>query len=74
MRRRHAARAMAAALLALLAGCGQKGALYLPDQKPAAVTTPATAPTPAPASQPAAPAAPPKKSDSDKDGDAQPPQ
>jgi predicted small lipoprotein YifL len=62
----------AAALLALLAGCGQKGALYLPDKKPAPVTAPATAPPAAP--QPQAAPAEPKKSDSDKDDDSQPPQ
>jgi predicted small lipoprotein YifL len=38
----------AVAALALLAGgCGQKGPLYLPDKKPAAVTPPAPAPQPA---------------------------
>jgi len=58
-------------LLALLAGCGQKGALYLPDKKPAPVSAPATTPPPEPS--PATPATP-KKSDSDKDGDSQPPQ
>jgi predicted small lipoprotein YifL len=66
----------AAALLALLAGCGQKGALYLPDKKPAPVTAPTTAPPPA--TPPAAAPAPAKKSDSDKDADksddSQPPQ
>jgi len=44
-------------LLALLglAGCGQKGALYLPERKPAVV--PATPAAPAPAAPaPAAPA------------------
>ena len=62
---------MAAALSALLAGCGQKGALYLPDKKPAPVTTPAAPPPPE--SQPATAPAPPKKPDADKDGDSQPP-
>ena len=38
----------AVAALALLTGCGQKGPLYLPDKKPAAVTPPAPAPPPAP--------------------------
>ena len=48
-----AATAIALALLALAcAGCGQKGALYLPDRSPQAV--PATPATPAtPDSQPA---------------------
>jgi len=74
MSRGSAARVLAAALFGLLAGCGQKGPLYLPDKKPATVTPPATAPaTPAPTAQPGAPATP-KKSDSDKDSDTQPPQ
>jgi len=76
MRRGHTVRiSAAAALLALLAGCGQKGPLYLPEKKPAAVTAPATAPPPA--SQPQPPPQPqspqPQKSDSDKDSDATPP-
>ncbi|HUJ52485.1 MAG TPA: lipoprotein [Steroidobacteraceae bacterium] len=72
MKHGHPAWLASAALLALLAGCGQKGALYLPDKKPAPVTAPATAPPPA--AQPAAAPAPPKKSDSDKSDDSQPPQ
>ena len=45
------------AMVLLLAACGQKGPLYLPDHKPAAVTTPA---------QPAAsPAVPKKNTDED---------
>ena len=72
MKHGHPAWLAAAALLALFAGCGQKGALYLPDKKPAPVTAPATAPPPA--TQPAAAPAPPKKSDSDKSDDSQPPQ
>jgi predicted small lipoprotein YifL len=32
----------------LLAGCGQKGALYLPDKNTQVVTTPAAQSTPAP--------------------------
>jgi len=75
--------ALIAATLAL-AGCGQKGPLYLPEKGGAVVTAPATAPPaqpsqPSPAPQPqstgAAPPAetpaPPKKSD--KDGDQQSP-
>jgi len=67
-------RAAALGLLALLlAGCGQKGPLYLPDRQPTAVTPPAPPPAAAPAAQPA-PAqptqTPPKKSD-DKDDDTQ---
>jgi predicted small lipoprotein YifL len=66
------------ALAALtLAGCGQKGPLYLPDKGGTVVSSPATtAPaTPAPDSAPqAAPAqaAPPKKDNPDED--SQPPQ
>jgi predicted small lipoprotein YifL len=33
--------------LAQLAGCGQKGPLYLPETKPAVIEQPATAATPA---------------------------
>jgi predicted small lipoprotein YifL len=48
----------AAALTALLSGCGQKGPLYLPDKNAAVVTAP-TQPAPpattAPASTPSAP-------------------
>jgi tyrosine-protein kinase Etk/Wzc len=58
----RAALGAAAALTALLSGCGQKGPLYLPDKNAAVVTAPAqpappatTAPaTTAPASTPAA--------------------
>jgi predicted small lipoprotein YifL len=58
----------AVAALALLAGgCGQKGPLYLPDKKPAAVTPPAAAPQPAP------PGSTPTKKPGD-NGDAPPPQ
>jgi predicted small lipoprotein YifL len=46
----------------LLASCGQKGPLYLPDQKPVVVTTPAP-PAAAPASPATDPAAPKKKTD-----------
>jgi predicted small lipoprotein YifL len=53
----------------LLAACGQKGPLYLPDKHAAVVTS---APAAAPA--PPAPAAPPKKTtDQDQDGDSAPP-
>ena len=78
MKHGHPAWLTGAALLALLAGCGQKGALYLPDKKPAPVTAPATPPppstAPSPAAQPTAAPASPKKSDSDKSDDSQPPQ
>lgn len=36
---------------AIVAGCGQKGALYLPDKNAAVVTRPAQ-PAPAPSQQP----------------------
>ena len=49
------------ATMLALAGCGQKGPLYLPEKGGAVVTTPATAP-PAPASPPAAPGQPPQTS------------
>jgi predicted small lipoprotein YifL len=53
-------------VLVLLAACGQKGALYLPDKNAAVVTSPpATAPPTAPA--PAANPAPKKPGDPDED-------
>jgi predicted small lipoprotein YifL len=57
------------AALLLLAACGQKGPLYLPDKQAAVVTS-----APVPASAPPAPAAPQKATDKDPDGDAPPPQ
>jgi predicted small lipoprotein YifL len=48
---------LTAAGAALLAGCGQKGALYLPEKNTAPVTAPAAPAAPAPAA-PAAAAAP----------------
>jgi predicted small lipoprotein YifL len=52
-------------VLLLLAGCGQKGALYLPDKHPAVVAPPAQ-PGAAPAtSAPANPVAPKKQDDED---------
>ena len=66
--------------LGLLAGCGQKGALYLPDRagsvinRPGEIYPPRTAaPQPAPAPAPAAPAPSPDHSkDSKQDDDSQP--
>jgi predicted small lipoprotein YifL len=51
--------------LVLLAACGQKGALYLPDKNAAVVTSPAAAPAAPPA--PAASPAPKKPGDPDED-------
>ena len=69
--------ALAAPAALTLAGCGQKGPLYLPEKKGGAViTAPAEAPPPTPQPQstpgppPAAPASSPpapKKSDTDED-------
>jgi len=39
---------LAGGAVLLLAGCGQKGALYLPDKNAQVVTTPAAQSTPAP--------------------------
>jgi predicted small lipoprotein YifL len=49
----------------LLAGCGQKGALYLPDKNAQVVTTPAAQSTPAPSTP--ATAAPQKPTDKNDD-------
>jgi len=58
-----------AALLA--AGCGQKGALYLPDKNAQVITTP---PAPAqPAAEPPTPATPAPPEPTDKDDDSQAP-
>jgi len=55
----------------LLAGCGQKGALYLPDKKGAVVTSAPASAAPAP---PPATAQPKKPTDpDDPDGNAPPP-
>jgi len=54
---------LAGAVTLLLAGCGQKGALYLPDKNAQVVTTPAAPPTPATP-------APPKPTDKDEDSQA----
>jgi predicted small lipoprotein YifL len=57
---------LAVAATLVLAGCGQKGPLYLPDQKPAAVTPPVQ-----PAATPATPA-PPSKKKTDEENPAAP--
>jgi len=46
MKVRNAGRGLPWVLLALLAGCGQKGPLYLPDQARGIVTRPAPASAP----------------------------
>lgn len=54
---RVAARALAASAALLLAGCGQKGPLYLPEKGGTVVTAPGQAPPPppVPAGQPSTP-------------------
>jgi len=60
-------------VLVLLAACGQKGALYLPDKNAAVVTSPAaTAPATAPPTAPAPAANPAPKKPGDPDEDAPP--
>ena len=56
---RRAAAWLAASVALALAGCGQKGPLYLPEKGGAVVTSPATAP-PAPPPAPTAPGQPPQ--------------
>lgn len=51
----------------LLAGCGQKGALYLPDKHATVVSAPAS-----PAAQPVTPAATPPADKKTQDDDTQP--
>ena len=65
---------LAGAVALLLAGCGQKGALYLPDKNAEVVTT-AAAPAVRAESAPSAPAtpatpAPPKPTDKNDDSQA----
>jgi predicted small lipoprotein YifL len=57
-----------------VAGCGQKGGLYLPDKNAAVVTRPAGAESnnPAPAQPTAAPAQQPRDKDKDKSDDGTP--
>jgi predicted small lipoprotein YifL len=58
----------------LLAGCGQKGALYLPDKNAQVVTTPAASPEPAQsAPAPPTPAPPAQPKPTDKNDDSQAP-
>ncbi|MDE2251564.1 MAG: lipoprotein [Gammaproteobacteria bacterium] len=59
-RHRYSATGLGAVLLLALAGCGQKGPLYLPDKRPVAVpATPVTAPASQPAQEPVTRKAPP---------------
>jgi predicted small lipoprotein YifL len=60
--------------LAELTGCGQKGALYLPDKNATVVAPAPAAPAEQPAPQPSAPGQPLPPKKSDQDGDSQPPQ
>jgi len=61
-------------LVALLAGCGQKGALYLPDKNAQVVTTAAAPPVPAQSAPSApAPATPAAPAPTDKNDDSQAP-
>jgi predicted small lipoprotein YifL len=59
----------------LLAGCGQKGPLYLPDKSAQVVTTAAAPPVPAESapSAPATPATPAPSKSTDKNDDSQAP-
>lgn len=63
------------ALALLLAACGQKGALYLPDKNAAVVTSAPAAlpPPPPPEVTPPPPVTPTPKKPGDKDQQAQPP-
>jgi len=63
---------LAGAVALLLAGCGQKGALYLPDKNAQVVTTAAAPPVPA-ESAPSAPATPAPPKPADKNDDSQAP-
>jgi predicted small lipoprotein YifL len=66
--------ALAAALAAILAGCGQKGALYLPPKGTAISTPPPAESTPARTPAPNSPVQTPPQNKSDKDDDTSPPQ
>ena len=65
---------LAGAVALLLAGCGQKGALYLPDKNAQVVTTAAAPPVPAQSAPSApAPATPAAPAPTDKNDDSQAP-
>jgi len=62
---------LAGGLVALLAGCGQKGPLYLPDKNAQVVTTAAAPPAPAQSAPSTPPTpAPPKPTDRNDDSQA----
>lgn len=64
---------LAGAVTLLLAGCGQKGALYLPDKNAQVVTTPAAPPPAQPAPAPPTPATPAPLKPTDENDDSQAP-
>jgi len=75
---KRTARILVGGLVALLAGCGQKGALYLPDKNAQVVTTAAAPPVPAQSAPPApatpaTPAAPAAPAPADQNDDSQAP-
>jgi predicted small lipoprotein YifL len=72
---RRATWILASAVTLLLAGCGQKGALYLPDKNAQVVTTAAAPPVPAQPAPPApaTPATPAAPAPTDQNDDSQAP-
>ena len=72
---RHVPWIFAGAVALLLAGCGLKGALYLPDKNAQVVTTAAAPPVPAESAPSAAatPATPAPSKPADKNDDSQAP-
>jgi predicted small lipoprotein YifL len=72
---KRTARILVGGLVALLAGCGQKGALYLPDKNAQVVTTAAAPPVPAQPAPPApaTPATPAAPAPTDQNDDSQAP-
>ena len=72
---KHATWMLAGAVTLLLAGCGQKGALYLPDKNAQVVTNAAAPPVPAQSAPPApaTPATPAAPAPTDQNDDSQAP-
>jgi len=71
---KRASRLLAGGAALLLAGCGQKGALYLPDKSAQVVTTAAAPPEPAQsAPAPSTPASAAPQKPTDKNDDSQTP-